>query len=175
MSQPHFFELCCVSAAPVMNSVSSVMATFTFLWAINHVQKRIRNSSRANLQMLCLRYDNAAPDNVVKKKGNGAATGSTPPPPMAVVTHNTTFRWRARPSRRLNGLENCAATALSVAAASARVFENSDIGVERAELTNDEADLAEMIVVAARHHGSHRVVDHCHDVHVKVLSSEFCC
>lgn len=41
---------------------------------------------------------------------------------------------------------------------------------QRLPLTHNEANFAEMIIVATGHHGSHRVVDHSHDVGVKVLS-----
>lgn len=39
----------------------------------------------------------------------------------------------------------------------------------RTALTHDEAHFTEVVVVAAGHHGSHRVIDHSHDVGVKVL------
>lgn len=38
-----------------------------------------------------------------------------------------------------------------------------------AGLTHNEAHFTELVVVAAGHHGSHRVIDHSHDVGVKVL------
>lgn len=37
-------------------------------------------------------------------------------------------------------------------------------------LTDNEANFAEMIIVATSHHGSHCVIDHSHNVSVKVLS-----
>lgn len=36
-------------------------------------------------------------------------------------------------------------------------------------LTHDEAYFTEVVIIAAGHHGSHRVIDHSHDVSVKVL------
>ncbi len=36
-------------------------------------------------------------------------------------------------------------------------------------LTDDEADLTVMVIVSAGHHGAHRVIDHSHNVNVKVL------
>lgn len=36
-------------------------------------------------------------------------------------------------------------------------------------LTHYEAHFTKVVVVATGHHGSHRVIDHSHDVNVKVL------
>lgn len=44
---------------------------------------------------------------------------------------------------------------------------------EQAGLTDDEADFTVVIIVATRHHGSHRVIDHSHNINVKVLQRDF--
>lgn len=40
------------------------------------------------------------------------------------------------------------------------------------ELTHNEAYFTVMIIVAAGHHGPHRVIDHSQDVNVKVLQGD---